>query len=333
MAVIHVKSPDSTYPIHIEHGLFNQLDSLIGDRRKIFITNTQLELLYELPSPVITMLPGEQYKNLATVSDLYSQMVKAGADRKSIVVAFGGGVVGDTAGFVAATYMRGVPFIQVPTSLLAMVDSSVGGKVGVDLVQGKNLVGAFKQPEMVIIDPEVLKTLPAEEWRNGMAEIIKHGLIQDEVLLDSSLHTLENAAQLVQRAVQVKVDVVQRDPYEQGERAHLNLGHTFGHAIEQVTSYAWAHGSAVGYGLLAAARLSYALGLCDPSLVDQVDATLESIGLPRELGDLDPEAIYDAMGTDKKWQNGHSRFVLLRGVGQPLIMEDVPREAVIEVLR
>ncbi|PJF23305.1 MAG: 3-dehydroquinate synthase [Phototrophicales bacterium] len=333
MAIIQVNSPDGTYPIHIERGLLSQLEELIGNRRKIIITNTQLEVLYDLPAPVLTMLPGERHKNLVTVSDLYSQMIRAGADRKSVIVAFGGGVVGDTAGFVAATYMRGVPFIQMPTSLLAMVDSSVGGKVGVDLPEGKNLVGAFKQPEMVIIDPDVLNTLPDVEWRNGMAEVIKHGLIADEALLDPALHTVQNATELVKRAVQVKVDVVQRDPYEHGERAHLNLGHTFAHAIEQVSGYSWTHGEAVGYGLLAAARLSYALGLCQATLVDHIDTLLAHIGLPRKLGNLDPSAIFDAMRTDKKWQNGRSRFVLLRGIGQPLIMEDIARDVVIEVLQ
>jgi 3-dehydroquinate synthetase len=213
-----------------------------------------------------------------------------------------------------------------------MVDSSVGGKVGVDLPQGKNLVGAFKQPEMVLIDPDVLATLPDDEWRNGMAEVLKHGLLADEGLLDPTLHNREGAGELVTRAVRVKVDVVQRDPFEQGERAHLNLGHTFGHAIEQATGYQWAHGEGVGFGLLAAVTLSHRLGLCDMALVDRVDDVLMRAGLPRRTDGLDPDAIWAAMATDKKWRGGRSRFVLLRGVGGPLIMEDVARSDVVDVL-
>jgi 3-dehydroquinate synthetase len=229
--------------------------------------------------------------------------------------------------------MRGVRLVQMPTTLLSMVDSSVGGKVGVDLPEGKNLVGAFKQPAAVLIDPDVLTSLPPLEWRCGMAEAIKHGFIADGTLLNPDLHTPDRAAELVARAVQVKIDVVQVDPYEHGIRAYLNLGHTFAHAVERVTDYAWPHGEAVGVGLMAAAKLSQALGLCDAALVEQVDTLLAETGLPQTLNGLDPQALYAAMGTDKKWQAGKSRFVLLRGVGQPCIIEDVPREIVIEVLK
>jgi 3-dehydroquinate synthase len=282
---------------------------------------------------LVTMPDGEQFKTLATVATVYGDLVRARLDRGSTVIALGGGVVGDTAGFAAATYMRGVRLVQIPTSLLAMVDSSVGGKVGVDLPEGKNLVGAFKQPDAVIIDPEVLETLPQPEWRNGMAEVIKHGLLADPALLDTSLHSRERAAELVRRAVQVKVDVVQQDPYEKGIRAHLNLGHTFAHAIEQVTQYRWPHGEAVGVGLLAAVQLSSVLFMCDSGLPEMVEDILATTGLPRRLNGLDADAIYAAMATDKKWQNGRSRFVLLRGIAQPEIVEDVPKTAVIDVLR
>ncbi|HEX2907039.1 MAG TPA: 3-dehydroquinate synthase, partial [Phototrophicaceae bacterium] len=287
------------------------------------------------------------YKTLATVAKLYTDLVAVGLDRSGTILALGGGVVGDTAGFAAATYLRGVCFVQMPTSLLSMVDSSVGGKTGVDLPQGKNLVGAFKQPEQVLIDPEVLQTLPEREWRCGMGEVIKHGLLADEGLLEliESEHILgsptpmpsiwqgERAAELVARAVQVKVDVVQQDPFEQNIRAHLNLGHTFGHAIEQVTNYAWSHGEGVGFGLLAAARLSRMMGLCEELLDERVKTILMKVGLPTRLQGLDPEAIYAAMGTDKKRQAGKLRFVLLRAVGQPVIMDDVPKVAVLDVLQ
>jgi 3-dehydroquinate synthase len=305
----------------------------------VVVTNTTLAALYSqqladiLPNTrLVTMPDGEQYKSLETVASLYAQFVEAELDRSSTVFAFGGGVVGDTAGFAAATYMRGVRLVQVPTTLLAMVDSSVGGKVGVDLPQGKNLVGAFKQPDYVLAPLSVLHTLPEREWRCGMAEIIKHGFLADPELLNPELWRIERAPELVRRAVQVKVDVVQRDPYEQNVRAHLNLGHTFAHAVEQVSGYSWLHGEAVGVGLVAAARLSYAMGLCDSGLPEEVEDIVSQIGLPTRLGGLEPEALYAAMSTDKKWQGGHSRFILLRGVGQPEIVHDVPKETVLNIL-
>jgi 3-dehydroquinate synthase len=344
MATIRVNAPGGDYDIVIERGLLQQAAWLVNDfglgGHVAVGTNTDLAPLYgtalaeRLPNAAVVTIPeGEQHKNLTTVAQLYSDLVAARLDRGSTVVALGGGVVGDTLGFAAATYMRGVRLIQIPTSLLAMVDSSVGGKVGVDLPEGKNLVGAFKQPDVVLIDPDVLGTLPTCEWRNGMAEVIKHGLLADPELLNTALHQPEHAAELVARAVQVKVDVVQQDPYERGVRAHLNLGHTFGHAIEQVTHYQWPHGAAVGFGLLAAAYLSYALSLCAADLPEHVADLVAVTGLPLRLGDLDPEALYAAMQTDKKWQNGHSRFILLRGLHQPEIVRDVPRDAVLDVLR
>jgi 3-dehydroquinate synthetase len=229
--------------------------------------------------------------------------------------------------------MRGVRLVQIPTSLLAMVDSSVGGKVGVDLPEGKNLVGAFKQPDAVLVDNDVLRTLPERERRCGMAEVIKHGLLADAGLLNPDiLCSPDRVSELIRRAIQVKVDTVQADPYEQNIRAHLNLGHTFAHAIEQASGYGRLHGEAVAVGLLAAVRLSLALGLCDEELVERVSSTLALFELPRTIGDLDPEAIYVAMATDKKWKGGHSRFVLLRRIGEPVIVEDVPKETIIEVL-
>jgi len=349
---IHVTAPGGDYDISIESGLLKNFAAYIGKWGKtLVITNTTIAPLHgeKLPNTKLAIIPdGEQHKNLETIAQLYADCVAAGLDRGSTVIALGGGVVGDMAGFVAATYMRGIRFVQIPTTLLSMVDSSVGGKVGVDLPQGKNLVGAFKQPDAVLIDPDVLDTLPAREWRCGMAEVIKHGFLADEMLLEmvtdnpslnpSPFHgegleeKMKNAAELVARAVQVKVDVVQRDPFEKGERAHLNLGHTFGHAIEQATHYQWPHGEAVGAGLLAAARLSYALNLCDSSIPERMEDILEHVGLPRRLNGIDPEAIYAAMATDKKWLGGHSRFVLLKAVGQPLIVEDVPKETIIQIL-
>jgi 3-dehydroquinate synthase len=341
MAAVHVNAPGSDYDILIEPGLLRRAESWGLRGSVVVITNTTLAPLYgaslaaQLSAALVTMPDGEPYKTLETVGQLYAGCVSAGLDRGGTVVVLGGGVVGDTAGFVAATYMRGVRLVQVPTSLLAMVDSSVGGKVGVDLPQGKNLVGAFKQPEQVLIDPEALQTLPEREWRCGLAEVLKHGLLADPALLEMascSQHNAPATAELVRRAVQVKVDVVQQDPFEQNIRAHLNLGHTFAHAVEQVSGYRWPHGEAVGVGLLAAARLSYHLNLCAVSLPEQVETILNDAHLPLRLDNLDPQALYAAMATDKKWQNGRSRFVLLRGIGQPEIVENVAPELIIATL-
>ncbi len=336
-----VKTPTSEYTITIERGLLAKLDpAAYGlDRRCAVVTNTTLEPLYgealarRLPDAVLLTTPdGEQFKTLDTVAKLYADFVAAGLDRGSTVVALGGGVVGDTVGFAAATYMRGVRLVQIPTSLLSMVDSSVGGKVGVDLPQGKNLVGAFKQPDAVLIDPDVLRTLPVREWRCGAAEAIKHALIADPGLLDL-IDPAGDQAAMIARAVQVKVEIVQQDPYEQNIRAYLNLGHTFGHAIEQVSGYQWLHGEAVGVGMVAAARLSAALGMLDAASAEQVEAIVRRYGLPTRLGALDPEHLYAAMSTDKKWQSGDSRFALLEAIGKPTIRRNVPPEIVIGVLQ
>ena len=340
---MRVNAPDGGYDIVIEPGLLAQMERLVEefklDGRVVVATNQTLAPLYgeglarALPNAaVVTMPDGEQYKTLETVAQLYRDFVAAGLDRSGTVIALGGGVVGDTVGFAAATYMRGVRLVQIPTTLLAMVDSGVGGKVGVDISEGKNLVGAFKQPDAVIIDTDALRTLPEREWRCGMAEVIKHGLLADEGLLDPALHIPERAAELVRRAVRVKVDIVQQDPYEKGIRAHLNLGHTFAHAIEQVSGYTWLHGEAVAVGLSAAARLSHRLGLCEDALPDRLDGVLSQVGLPSRLNGLPSESIYAAMGTDKKWRGGHCRFVLLREVGEPVVVEDVPKADVIHVL-
>jgi 3-dehydroquinate synthase len=337
------------YDIVIAPGVLRDAARLADEfglgKRVAVITNETIAPLHgiafmeRLPDAVlVTMQDGERYKSLSTFAALIRQLATSGLDRGSTVVALGGGVVGDTAGFVAASYMRGVRLVQAPTSLLAMVDSSVGGKVGVDIPEGKNLVGAFKQPAVVLIDPETLATLPEAEWRNGLAETLKHGLIADAGILDAvrGLRVPEpdmgKLTELVRRAVQVKVNVVEQDPYEQNIRQYLNLGHTFGHAIERVTEYAWAHGAAVAVGLLAAARLSVRLGRCEAAVADQVEAALMANAMPTRIGNLDPAALWDAMFTDKKWRDGRSRFVLLEAVERPVVVEDVPRADVIAVL-
>jgi 3-dehydroquinate synthase len=334
-----VNAPDGSYQIHIERGARAKLADLLGLRRTVIVTNPTIAALHgaaiqdAVPNGALVEMPdGEQFKTLETVAQLYRDFVKAGLDRGGGVVAFGGGVIGDTAGFAAASFMRGVSLIQVPTTLLSMVDSSVGGKVGVDLPEGKNLVGAFKQPDVVLIDPDYLATLPPKEWRCGMAEVIKHGLLADPLLLDPALWTPERAEELIARAVQVKIDVVEQDPYEKNIRAHLNLGHTFAHAVENVSNYAWAHGEAVGIGLVAAGKLSHRLGLCGTELPALIEDTVAELGLPTRLGGLNTDALWAAMATDKKWLAGKSRFVLLNGPQQPTIVEGVSREDILAVL-
>ena len=278
--------------------------------------------------PAICTVPaGEEHKTLASIALLYDQFVAAGLDRRSPVIGLGGGVIGDMAGFAAATYLRGVPFVQIPTSLLSMVDASVGGKTGVDLPQGKNLVGAFKQPAVVVIDTDVLSTLPAEEFRSGLAEVVKHGIIGAPDLF----HQLEGAGpgnliQLVRDAVQVKVDVVIEDPYEQGRRAVLNLGHTFGHAIEQASEYAVRHGEAVAVGMVAAAEMAAALGHCDPELVMRIRTLLDRLGLPTSVSGYNPDAIRGFMGQDKKRKGKMLRFIIPQALGEVVIIDD-PGEA------
>jgi len=339
---IHVKTPTGSYNIWLIDGALENIDQhidVIGLRgHVVIVSNVTVAPLYgeklknKLPNADLIVIPdGEEYKTLETVSTIYDKMLDVGADRSTVLIALGGGVIGDIAGFVAATYMRGIKFIQIPTTLLAMVDSSVGGKVGVDLPQGKNLIGAFKQPEMVIMDTQVFETLPDIQWRCGMAEAVKHGFISDPSLLAPELWTKENAIPLVRKAVQVKVDVVEVDPFEHGIRAHLNLGHTFGHAIEQVTHYEVQHGEAVAIGIVKAAKLSHKLGMIDGDLVGQIESILKEIGLPTNI-DLDAETWYAAMSTDKKWKNGKSRFVLLTGMGEATVVEGVSKEDVITVL-
>ncbi|MEZ4770918.1 MAG: 3-dehydroquinate synthase [Caldilineales bacterium] len=284
--------------------------------------------------PIIAEVPeGEAYKTLGTIAGLYDDFLTAGLDRRSPVVALGGGVVGDMAGFAAASYLRGVPFVQIPTSLLSMVDASVGGKTGVDLPQGKNLVGAFKQPALVVIDPETLRTLPAAEFRSGLAEVVKHGIIGDPDLFEA-LETgqIIGLPALIRRAVQVKVQVVQEDPFEQGRRAVLNLGHTFGHALETLSDFRLRHGEGVSIGLAAATRLAARLALCDPALVDRVEGVLQHLALPIRYPGATPEQVLRAMSTDKKRVGARLRFVLPRAVGDVDTFGDVDEHAVLETL-
>jgi 3-dehydroquinate synthase len=282
-------------------------------------------LVFEIPD-------GEAHKTLDTAAGLFNRLAEAKLARNEPVIALGGGVVGDLAGFVAATWLRGVSFVQIPASLLSMVDASVGGKVAVDLPAGKNLVGAFKQPQVVLIDPELLGTLPGGEFRSGLAEILKAGIIGDAALFEQLATTgPASLTAMIADAVRVKARVVERDPFEMGDRAWLNLGHTFGHALELLSGYTLRHGEAVSLGMIAAAEMSATLGYCDPALSGRIRAALIRLGLPARHT-FDPAAALAAMGADKKRRGRSLRFVLIRDIGEVLIAEDTPETAVLAAL-
>lgn len=339
MTRISVPAPDGSYHICLGEGLLAQAGQLLANRsdtrgKAAIVSNPDVAAHFaeELGDslrqagyePVLCTVPeGEAHKTLASIHSLYDQFVAAGLDRRSPVISLGGGVIGDMAGFAAATYLRGTPFVQIPTSLLAMVDASVGGKTGVDLPQGKNLVGAFKQPALVIIDPAVLAELPGEEFRSGLAEIVKHGILgAPELFRQLEQEGPANLTQMIADAVRVKVEVVEEDPFEKGRRMTLNLGHTFGHAIEQVSGYRLRHGEAVAVGTVAAARMAVALGRCQPETAARIETCLTRLGLPTSAPGLDLDEVYEMMFQDKKRKGRTLRFIIPQAIGDVAIIDD-----------
>ncbi len=304
------------------------------------VTNETLAPLYgerlqeRLENGHLLVVPdGERYKTLETATWLYSRLLELGADRKSALVALGGGVIGDLAGFVAATFLRGLPLIQAPTSLLAMADASLGSKAGVDLPQGKNLVGAFKDAIAIVSDLSVLRTLPQREFKNGLAEILKAGIIGDPKLFARmEKGNIQPVEEILLPAIKVKAKIIARDPFENGERAYLNLGHTFAHAIEAVTNYEVPHGQAVAIGLRAAALLSERLGIASGEVRARVESALIRLGLESAVRGTRAEELLQAMQYDKKRQRYHLRFVLIEEIGNPVIMSEVPIPLLLEVL-
>jgi 3-dehydroquinate synthase len=296
-----------------------------------------------IASHLFVLPPGEQSKTLESAGHLYDWLAGLRAERSHLLVAVGGGMVGDLAGFVAATYVRGMRFAQVPTTVLAMMDSAIGGKTAVDLPQGKNLVGAFHQPSFVLEDVEVLRTLPRREAASGWAEAIKHGLILDEGLvrlLDEQVGRIldldeEVATEAIRRSAAVKADVVSRDEKETlGVRVLLNYGHTIGHAIEAATDYgSYLHGEAVGVGMMGAAFIAADLGMLSSGDVARQRSVLQRHGLPTAVEGVDPTAVRAAMGMDKKTSDGIIRWVLLERIGQAATRNDVPAELVDAALR
>jgi shikimate kinase/3-dehydroquinate synthase len=264
---------------------------------------------------------GEASKNLDTLAALWRGSLEAELDRKSTILALGGGVIGDLAGFVAATFMRGCNWVVVPTTLLAMVDASLGGKTGIDLLEGKNLVGAFYPPRLVLADPDVLSTLPERELRAGLAEVVKHGVVADPVLFDLCARGWETVTsrlpEVVRRGIAVKARVIEEDPYEQGIRAVLNFGHTVGHAVELVSGFRLLHGEAVAIGMVAEARFAERLGVADSGMSDALARTFLNLGLPVEIPkNLGRDEIINAMKMDKKRTSGVVRFALPVKIGE-----------------
>ncbi|MBV8803956.1 MAG: 3-dehydroquinate synthase [Sinobacteraceae bacterium] len=348
MNTLRVELGDRSYPIVIGEGLLRRPELLrehVAARDILIVSNTIVAPLYMAPLTaafrgarvVEAVLPdGESHKTLTTVSRVLDVLVANRFGRDCIVVALGGGVVGDMAGFAASCYQRGVGYVQVPTTLLAQVDSSVGGKTGVNHPGGKNLIGAFYQPLAVVADTATLATLPARELRAGLAEVIKYGLICDAALFDWLEEHMDellasdpaSLAHVIQRSCEIKAQIVGRDEREHGERALLNLGHTFGHAIESATHYTeWLHGEAVGAGLLIAAAMSQECGLIGSADVERVRHLLERTGLPVKIAGVSPEVALEHMKIDKKVQGGRMRLVLLRAIGDAFVTADYAEPA------
>ena len=291
---------------------------------------------------VVELPAGEAAKTVEVASRGWDALLAAGLDRGSTVVALGGGAVGDLAGFVAATYMRGVNFVQLPTTLLAQVDAAIGGKTAIDHPRAKNLVGAFHQPRVVLVDPTALTTLPEREFRSGLAEVVKHGIVLDaDYFADLEKNRvalvareIETLTRVVAGSCRLKASVVERDEQEAELRAVLNYGHTIGHAVEAVTGYArWTHGEAVSLGIAAEARLAERLGVGSRETANRQIELLRAVGLPVRDSGAAPSAVLEALGRDKKSREGRVPFVLAPEIGRFTVVFDVPREAVLETLR
>lgn len=352
-----VKTSTGDHPIWVGWGILEEVGTRVkslmspsaayviaDERAHSYASKTQISMeAVGIPTHIYKIPSGETSKNLETVRQVYTWLAERKAERGHLILAVGGGVVGDLVGFVAATYLRGIPFVQIPTTLLAMMDASIGGKVAVDMPQGKNLVGAFYQPKFVLSDVETLKTLPVRELTSGWAEAIKHGLILDDGLLDtfeshvSELKSLdpEIATETIRRSVAIKAGVVSQDEKETlGIRILLNYGHTIGHAIESITGYTeYLHGEAVSVGMMGAAKIGELLQIMDVDDVERQKEVLQAYGLPISAPGLNSEAIISAMTSDKKTTGGSINWVLLDGIGKAITNNEVPDKYVSEALK
>lgn len=343
METLSVSLAERSYPIHIGHGLLARADLIqpvLGKGKAVIVTNSTIAPLYldrlaaALPAGTgrLILPDGEQHKTLATLERIFDYLLEHRVGRDGILIALGGGVIGDLVGFAAAAYQRGIDFIQVPTTLLAQVDSSVGGKTAVNHPRGKNMIGAFHQPRLVLADTDTLLSLPPREFAAGLAEVIKYGLLGDapffdwlELHLDALLAKNETLlTEAIRRSCANKARIVGEDERENDRRALLNLGHTFGHAIETHTNYSgWLHGEAVATGLCMAADLSSRLGWLSAADCERAIRLIARAGLPiRVPAGMTPELFMDYMGHDKKVLAGQLRLVLMRGIGQSVVTKD-----------
>lgn len=349
MKPIQVKLGKRSYPIHIGMGLLPHAIEYLENLNEVaLITDWTIEEL-EWFNGIETAFrgkaqkyircviqAGEESKSLATYTNLCSKLAKAGLSRKCTIVALGGGVIGDIAGFLAATYLRGVRLIQIPTTLLACVDSSVGGKTGVNLPEGKNLVGAFYQPSEVLMDVNLLETLPKREFAAGMAEVVKYGIIRDPKLLDDiEKGHIKPLSKIIARCVQIKADIVGKDERDvTGERATLNFGHTIAHAIENTMGYGkWLHGEAVSVGMLAACMLSQKMFGLPKEIIHRVKKILKSLDLPVNAPEMDEMKIFESVGHDKKSIGKQLQWVLISDIGKTKLSTNVSTEDLKEVIQ
>jgi 3-dehydroquinate synthase len=345
MQTLNVALAKRSYPIHIGRGLLTDASLILPHLKRkhvAIVTNTTVAPLYlaqlsdTLQASGVQVIPiilpdGEAYKNSDTLNLIYDALLQNRCERSTTLIALGGGVVGDLTGYAAATFLRGVPFIQIPTTLLSQVDSSVGGKTGINHPLGKNMIGAFYQPQLVLADIDTLQTLPPREFSAGVAEVIKYGLIRDAQFFDwlerhmAQLMQLDEAvlSEAIYRSCQNKADVVAKDEHEQGERALLNLGHTFGHAIENAMGYGvWLHGEAVAAGTMMAADLSQRMDWLSANDVARIKNSLLAANLPLVPPKLGAAKYLDLLGLDKKVENGKIRLVLQQGIGRAVITSD-----------
>ena len=354
MNILRVELGTRSYPIYIGAGLLGQPELLrrhIAGRQVMIVSNETVAPLYldkvraglsGFQCDTVILPDGEEYKTLSTLNTVFDALLTQRHSRNTTLIALGGGVVGDITGFAAASYQRGVNFIQIPTTLLAQVDSSVGGKTGVNHPLGKNMIGAFHQPRCVIADTDTLHTLPERELGAGIAEIIKYGLIRDLEFfnwLELNIGALrarrpDALTYAIERSCRNKAEVVTADERESGERALLNLGHTFGHAIETALGYGvWLHGEAVAAGMYMAADLSCRLGWLNRADLERVERLLERAGLPlRAPGGIGTERFLELMAVDKKVMDGKVRLVLLKGIGRAIVTSDFDRSALLATL-
>jgi 3-dehydroquinate synthase len=349
--LLEVGSRSGRYAVHIEPGSSPRLADLLNraklPARRFIVSNPTVWRVHETSFADVTseepiLIPdGERYKHLQTVGRIYDALIRARADRSSVVLAIGGGVVGDIAGFAAATYLRGIPVVQVPTTLLAQVDSAIGGKVGVNHSQGKNLIGAFHPPALVAVDPQLLATLARREFRAGLYEVVKYGMIASRPLFErvsASIPALFNRSTdallpVVTESCRIKASIVEQDEHETGVRRLLNFGHTAGHALEAVTKYRWfRHGEAVAYGMLAAAHIAVRRGAMPERDREALTEVIAKLGPLPALTDVSTAEALEAIAHDKKIVAGQLHFVLPRSVGACEVVADVTKDEIAAAL-